>query len=255
MSTTHDTPTVLTVEHEDGTGPGLFGARVEAAGVRLDVRRPWAGDPLPDDLDGYAGLLVLGGSPGPYDDGTARWLPHTRALLRAAVAADLPTFGICLGAELLAVACGGSVRHAPLPEVGLVPVTPLHQASADPLFAPLADSAAAPAVQWHWEEVDALPDEAVPLMTSPRCAYQAFRMGSAVWAVQFHPEVLADAARDWAGHDAGRLPELGIDPDRMIAEIAAAEPQLRAAWGALADRWAAVVANHRAPNHSVPSHR
>ncbi|WP_406277880.1 type 1 glutamine amidotransferase [Embleya sp. NBC_00896] len=242
------TANVLVVEHEDGTGPGLFGERIAAHGFRLDLRRPWKGDELPDDLTGFDALLVLGGTPGPYDDATSPWLPHTRTLLRQATAADLPTFGICLGAELLTVACGGSVRHAEHPEVGPVTVTTTAAAGTDRLFAPLTVDAehGTPAVQWHWEETESLPPGAVVLAGSEHCAVQAYRLGEHVWAVQFHPEVLTDAAREWASHDEGQLPPLGIDPAVLVAEVAAIEPRLRADWGALADRWAAVVTDRLA---------
>lgn len=38
-------------------------------------RRPDAGEPLPEDLAGWAGLLVLGGSMGSHDDAACPWLP------------------------------------------------------------------------------------------------------------------------------------------------------------------------------------
>ncbi|WP_405996762.1 type 1 glutamine amidotransferase [Streptomyces sp. NBC_00829] len=115
---------VLIVEHEDGTGPAQVGERLTQLGLVVEVCRPWAGGLLPPSLDPYDGLLVLGGSMGPYDEERAPWLPTVRELLRSAVAQDLPTLGICLGMELSPVACGppvacgGEVRHAARPEVG-----------------------------------------------------------------------------------------------------------------------------------------
>ncbi|MFE4253019.1 type 1 glutamine amidotransferase [Streptomyces sp. NPDC056910] len=150
--------------------------------------RPWAGDVLPRSLDDHDALLVLGGSMGPHDDERAPWLPAVRELLRLAVARDVPTLAVCLGMELLTVACGGEVRRAALPEVGLCELTPLQEATGDRLFGPLTHTGGRlRAVQWHWEETGTLPDGAVPLVTSERCAHQSYRIGTSVWGVQFHP--------------------------------------------------------------------
>ncbi len=235
-------PRVLVVEHENGTGPAQVGERLTAQGLDLDLCRAWNGDLIPQDPGRYDGLLVLGGSMGPYDEDRAPWLPAVRHLLREAVDRDLPTLGICLGMELLTVACGGTVRHAPLPEVGLCEPAPLLPASRDELFAPLTELDTPPrAVQWHWEETSVLPEGAVPLLTSARCAHQAYRLGTSVWGVQFHPEVLAADIATWGTSDLGPLRDLGPDPASVVAGVAAEEDRLRALWGGLAERWASVV--------------
>src|SRR5690606_30143798 len=75
---------VLVVQHEEDAGPGRL-APVLGAAARLDVRRPDRGEPLPGDLAGHVGLVVLGGSMGATDDDVAPWLPATRRLLAAGV--------------------------------------------------------------------------------------------------------------------------------------------------------------------------
>ncbi|MFD6604691.1 type 1 glutamine amidotransferase [Streptomyces coelicoflavus] len=237
---------VLVVEHENGTGPAQVGERLTARGLDLDLCRPWAGDPLPATLDAYDGLLILGGSMGPYDEAEAPWLPEAIGLLRQAVARDLPTLGICLGMELLTVACGGTVGHSEHPEVGLGELTPLLPASRDELFAPLADlDEPLHAVQWHWEETSVPPEGAVPLLTSRRCAHQAYRVGTAVWGVQFHPEVLAGHIATWGTSDDAPLRALGLDPPSVVRRVAREDAHLRAVWGAFAERWGTVVETRR----------
>ncbi|GHD87111.1 type 1 glutamine amidotransferase [Streptomyces naganishii] len=239
-------PRVLVVEHEKGTGPGQFGERLAAQGLDLDLCRPWDGDRVPREPGRYDGLLVLGGSMGPYDVDRAPWLPAVCRLLRAAAARDLPTLGICLGMELLTVACGGKVRHAEHPEVGLCELTPLLPASRDELFAFLTESDTPPcAVQWHWEETSVPPEGAVPLLTSARCTHQAYRIGTSVWGVQFHPEVLAGDIATWGTSDTGPLQALGLDPDAVVGHVAREEQRLRTLWGGLAERWGTVVSARR----------
>ena len=61
-------------------------------------------DPASLSGAGYDALLVLGGAMGAADDDVAPWLPAVRALLAEAVRTELPTLGVCLGGQLLALA-------------------------------------------------------------------------------------------------------------------------------------------------------
>jgi len=225
---------ILVVQHEDGTGPGLVGERLAALGAELDLRHPWAGQELPADLSEHDGLVVLGGSPAAYE--AVEWFPAVFELLREAVRRDVPALGICLGAQLLAVACGGEVRRAALGEAGLCRLA--RYENPDPLFDSVP--AGVRSVQWHRDEVSVLPAGAVPLMS---CAdgfpHQAFRMGTRVWAVQFHPEVLVDDVRLWAASDP--VDDLGIDVAAMVGEVASAGDELRGVWGGFTERWYALA--------------
>ncbi|MFJ9823120.1 type 1 glutamine amidotransferase [Streptomyces sp. NPDC101160] len=231
---------VLVVQHEDGAGPGLVGERLRASGLDPRVHHPWRGEELPVSLDGWSGLIVLGGSVNCEDDAAAPWLPRVRALIREAVDARVPVLGICLGGQLLAYALGGSVAvRAEGPELGTVPLRRLPAADGDPLFGALPEGA--PAAQWHWDEIDRLPPGAVPLLTGDDCRHQAFRAGACAWGVQFHPEALTGTIAGWAAADAPRLRADGHDPDGAVSSVREAEPLLRAVWGTVADAWAEVV--------------
>jgi GMP synthase (glutamine-hydrolysing) len=236
-------PRLLVVQHEASTGPGWFGRWLADAGLELDVRHPYAGDELPalDALDA-SGLLVLGGAMAPADDADCPWLPATRALMSAAVDARLPTFGICLGAELLALGRGGDVRRGTAgPELGVldVEVDSGGAAGADPVFGALP--ARVRVVQWHWEEIAALPAGAVRLASSPAYPHQAFRLGPAAWGVQGHPEVTADIAAAWAREDSPRLVAAGRSPEALVAEVRGAAAELAGTWQPVAESFAAVV--------------
>ena len=62
-------------------------------------------------------------------------------------------------------------------------------------------------------------------------AHQAFRMGTRVWAVQFHPEVLHEETRLWSVTDPV------VDAEAVLDEIAAADNELRQVWGSFAEHW------------------
>ncbi|MER6913421.1 type 1 glutamine amidotransferase [Streptomyces sp. NPDC000594] len=238
-------PRVLVVQHEEGAGPGLVGAELEGAGLELHIARPWTGAALPATLADHQGLLVLGGSANCEDDLAAPWLPAVRVLIREAVAADLPLLGICLGAQLITVALGGSVVARPEgPEVGAVPLRALPGAAADPVLGSVPEGT--PAAQWHWDEIGELPPGAVPLLTGDVCRHQAFRVGRRAWGVQFHPEVLADDVAVWAREDGPAVIGAGLDPVAAVDSIRAVEPVLREVWGRTARAWAGVIHDHRA---------
>jgi GMP synthase (glutamine-hydrolysing) len=228
---------VLVVEHQKDAGIGHIGERLQQLGLELDLVGPDTGNPVPTSLDGYDGLIVLGGSMGPTEDEKAPWLPATRELLSKAVDQALPTLGICLGAQLLATATGGHVRTIPAgPEVGLLSVELNENAATDPLLSGLEGHL--PVVQWHWLEADQLPPGAELLASSAACTNQAYRLGDRAWGLQFHPEALGQAARDWGLLTDDDLAGLGLDPNQVISEIEQAEPKLRETWQVIADRFA-----------------
>lgn len=232
---------VLVIEHQRNAGLGQLAPQLERRGLSLDTVGPDTGRDVPATLEGYDGLIVLGGAMGPTEDEAAPWLPTVRALLVEGIERSVPTLGICLGAQLLATAAGGHVRTMPDgPEVGLYTVDFAEAAADDPLFSDIAQRSL-PAVQWHWLEADQLPVGACVLASSPACRNQAFRIGEAAWGVQFHPEALGATAEDWVEEDRQSVHDLGLDENEVISEVAAAEPRLGAAWLPMADRFAELV--------------
>ncbi|MGK0714621.1 type 1 glutamine amidotransferase [Leucobacter sp. W1153] len=237
---------VLVVEHQSDAGLGLVGERLRESDVEIVTVGPDAGEPIPDSLQNFDALIVLGGSMGPTQDDVAPWLPATRKLLAEGVAEGLPTLGICLGAQLLATATGGHVRTMPGgPEVGVHGVHFHESAAQDPLFAGFAGDTL-PAVQWHWLEADELPENTRVLASNSACPNQAFRIGERAWGVQFHPEALGDTAQDWADDGKGDLDEIGLEPEAVVGSVRAAEADLREAWSQVADRFIEVI---RASTH------
>jgi len=181
---------------------------------------------VPTSVEGDA-LVVLGGPMGAYDDEDAPWLPATRALLATAVDDGVPTLGICLGAQLLAVAAGGEVqRGSSGPELGLGTVDV-------PTGDQLLTAGTMPVVQWHYDTVTRLPDGAELLASSAAYAVQAFRVGDVAWGLQFHVEATVDMVRDWAESD-------GVDGS-VVDAVRDADDALRSAGDEVARRFAGVV--------------
>ena len=232
---------VLIIEHGADGGIGHFGPWLRDGGAEPVTVRPYRGEPLPD-LPGYDGLIVLGGEMGAWDDDAAPWLPGVRGLLGAAVRTGVPTLGICLGAQLLAAACGGEVARAAevpgaAPEIGVHDVTV--DAGADPLLGALP--AVIPATQWHYDLVARPPQGAVTLARTPTCPHQAYRVGERAWAVQFHPEVLRADLDSWNRAGAASLAERGTTPEAVLAEYDARFTEIHAAAEVIARAYAKIV--------------
>lgn len=239
-STTDATPLrVLVLEHQSDGGPGLLAERLDAAGAQVTVAGPVRETEVPDTLDGFDALVVLGGSPGPTDDDDAPWLPGMRALMSEALEREVPTLGICLGGQMLATVAGGRVQKAAAgPEIGLVDIEITEEGRVDPLLSVVDTDGPVRAIQWHYLEASELPPGAVPLFSSATCSNQAFRVGKNAWGLQFHPEASVTSARDWSADDARNLVKLGIDAEQdVIAPVAQAETELRSTWSKLFDRW------------------
>ncbi len=238
-------PRVLVVQHEDDAPAAWFGTWLVEAGAELDVRRPYLGDPLPDDLGDHDALLVLGGEMGATDD-DVWWIPLTRALVGVAAATRTPTLGICLGHQLCAVALGGSIHRNPAgQQLGVLDVGWVPGADADPLLGPAADARIA--VHWNDDVVDALPPGATRLATAPGGEVQAARLAETVWGVQVHPEVDELIVTDWAPGSRAVHGDAAVDA--ALARIASDRDELHRSWRPVAG---ALVAMARAPRAGRP---
>ncbi|WAL39674.1 type 1 glutamine amidotransferase [Brevibacterium sp. BRM-1] len=226
-------PRLVAVQHEDGTDANRFGRWLAAAGADVRTVRPDRGEALPGPAE-FDGLVVLGGALGPLDDEQAPWLAPVRELLAESAAGAFPSFSICLGGELLAVAAGGTCTHRAYPQVGLHTVEATARAAEDPVFG--AAPAEFPTVLWHEEQIE-LPERAVLLVTGTDAPVQAFRVGPCAWGTQFHPEAGRELAAHWAAktnEHASMEDYAGRPAEAVVEEIAAAERALETAQAPLA---------------------
>jgi GMP synthase (glutamine-hydrolysing) len=148
------------------------------------------------DLRDWSGIL-LGGGPFNSSDAEGSKSPvqrrveaDLRGLLDRVINTDFPFLGACYGIGTLGSHQGAVVDRRYAEPVGSVSVTLTYEGRRDPLLRGLP--ATFNAFVGHKEAISRLPHHAVLLASSPTCPVQAFRIGSHVYATQFHPEL--DAA-------------------------------------------------------------
>jgi len=232
----------LVLQHIACEPPGVFEDVLDERAVQLHRVELDEGDALPDWRE-FDAIVAMGGPMSVNDDATFPWLTEEKRAIGDAVRAGTPYWGVCLGVQLLAASLGARVYPGPEPEVGLLPVSMTGEARSDPVFADAPHELLT--LQWHGDTFD-LPEGAVRLAGSHAYPNQAFRFERA-YGVQFHLEVSAEMAREWA-----EVPEyvaslertLGSDgaPDFLTA-IEAGADEMRTAGRSLFERWLDRVAS------------
>jgi GMP synthase-like glutamine amidotransferase len=229
----------LIVQHLAPEGPYVLGEALAAAGVELDLRRVDAGDPVPADLVVHDGLIVMGGPMSATSDEGFATRSAELALLRDALERGRPVLGVCLGAQLLAAAGGGSVfAGAAGAEIGWDEVTLTDDVSSDPLLVGLPRSLGV--LHWHGDTFS-LPPGASHLASSERYANQAFRIGANAWGFQFHLEVDAGAVARFLASFGSEAAAAGVEPAQIEAASRGRLERLAPSSRRVGDRFAAEV--------------
>lgn len=180
---------ILVLQTHATDGPAYLGQWLARHGVAMDVRDAGTGEAYPSNLDGHAGLALLGGEMSVNDN-----LPFLRAaehLIRQAVAHGIPTLGHCLGGQLMAHALGAPVGSSPQAEIGWQRL----RLRDTPETKAWLGTEAIDVFEWHYDSF-ALPSGAVWLAETPGCPHQAFALGPHL-AMQFHVELDAAKLAGW----------------------------------------------------------
>lgn len=205
------------IQNDPEVPPGLVGEELDRLGATWRVVRPDLGEPLPEPGE-TRGVICLGGAMGANDDSKHPFLAELKSFLREVAARDIPYLGICLGGQLLASALGADVTSGVHVEKGTYSVMLTPEGADDRLFRGINREFVS--FQWHNDNF-AVPEGAVRLASSPGCPNQAFRVGTRVWGVQFHPEVDERIVREWSSWTKGtasRTEEFVADYRRREAD-------------------------------------
>ncbi|HEY7219498.1 MAG TPA: gamma-glutamyl-gamma-aminobutyrate hydrolase family protein [Candidatus Binatia bacterium] len=173
------------------------------------------------NLDGYNGLVILGGPMSVNDAGRLPHLSTEMRLIEEALQRNLPVLGICLGAQLIAKTLGADVYPNLEKEIGWYDVSPTDEAESDPLLLEFKETEKI--FQWHGETFD-IPKSTRHLAFSSLCTNQAFRYGDNVYGFQFHLEVDEPMIHRWlrVAENRREIAALGtIDPEGIYRDTLA----------------------------------
>jgi GMP synthase (glutamine-hydrolysing) len=186
-------------------------------------------------------VIVLGGPIGVYEQDHYPFLAREMTLLRKRLAAERPTLGICLGAQLMAAALGARVYPGPNgKEIGWLPLKRAAQSDDLPALSGLFNPCL-PVLHWHGDTFD-LPVGASHLASSTAYPNQAFALGQYALALQFHLEATAEGLERWYVGHACELAQAGIDVAQLRRDSQRHAPMLQQPVQHLMQEWLAGLA-------------
>jgi len=217
-------------------GPAHFAEWLNAQALPWQLVAVDAGEPIPADSRGFAGIGMMGGPMSVTD--TLAWIEPMCRLLRDAVAHDVPVIGHCLGGQLLAQALGAGVQRTNVPEIGWIDVDSTDASTQRSWF---GGRARFTPFQWHYDVFD-LPNGATRVLTNSFNPNQAFVLNERHIGFQCHIEMTRDLVETWCRTGAGEIRGPGTVPRQSRDEILRDLPDRLAALQEVADgvyaRWA-----------------
>ncbi len=224
---------LLIIQHVDREGPSYIRQYADEHGMAVDVIPIWKPYVMPD-VAAYDGFVILGGPMGAYEEFPSK--ADEMREIGSALEKNVPTLGLCLGAQLIAAALGARVYPGPK-EIGHYEVELTPQGEESPLFRGLDFPLTV--LQWHGDTFD-IPAGATHTARSVLVPHQAFSYGSA-HGLQFHVEIpperlhaIAHADRSWANED------FSLDEEKLHREADALASQMKAQCWRLMDNFFAI---------------
>ena len=204
----------LILQHEPLEGPGTIAEEIRAAGHGIKTIRIDQKEKVPADLSPFAGLVVMGGTMGVYDQGKLPHLKEEITLLQKAVQSEKPVLGICLGSQLLATAIGVEVKPGEK-EIGWVPVHKMPEACKDPVLRRLPENFQA--LMWHGDHFP-LPKGASHLLGTQKCGCAGFRFGKKAYGLVPHLEMTAAMIDEMVTACRKELAAAQVEPAQILED-------------------------------------
>lgn len=220
---------LLVIQHSDSEGLGSLEAEIRLQNLATETIQVDQKSSFPSgtELEGYGALIILGGPMSVYEEKKYPWIGKELLFIREALRQKKPILGICLGAQLLAKACGARVYKGPVKEIGWSPIRfDDWFSSRNPLTFQLELSKPHMVFQWHGDSFD-FPVEGYRLAWNQTYPGQMFSFQGNAFGIQFHPEVTEEMIRHWVESGRKEIVTARLDPEKILQETARYLPDLQ----------------------------
>ncbi len=200
---------LLILQHIEREGPGLFLDVASKLGMEIIIIKLFLGESIPiatsKDL-----ILIMGGPMGVSDISKPQypWIKKEISLIKDCLSEGIGVLGICLGAQLLAKAAGGTIeplqnenQTKEIIEIGWGPVfakrgvKKKNNNNIMRYFDSQLD-----VLHWHGDRI-ILPRGSELLAFTEKCKEQFFSIGSFAYGMQFHIEIDDYLFKKWLDED------------------------------------------------------
>lgn len=205
---------ILVLQNIDCEDLGTMESAIKSRDMEYQYLHLYNKDLAPQNLDGYSALIILGGPMNVYETDRHHFLIDEERLINEAIQKDIPTLGICLGAQLIANTAGAKVFAGSKKEIGWYSISLTTDGLNDPLFIGFEKNNTV--FQWHGDTFN-VPARAKRLAESGLFPNQAFKIGEKIIGLQFHLEVTEEAIYKWIGEYKEELNSLKdyINPNKI----------------------------------------
>ena len=184
----------LIIENAAGEGAGILRNIILDRGWGIQTIKLQNGESIPSDWRHFNLLIVMGGPMNVYEGKKYPYLIKETEVIGEAIHRGTAVLGFCLGAQLMAKACGVRVQKGHIREIGWYPVRLTKDGKKDLLLGrfPMEFSV----FQWHGDTFE-VPEKGIRLIESDQYPNQAMRIGDMGYGFQFHFEITYKMIEEW----------------------------------------------------------
>ena len=235
---TNPAPRLLVLQHADPEHPGLIADAVRNIGGTLETVRGDLGQTAPSSLDGYAGLIIMGGPQSVYEEEKFPYLRAEKQLARQAIDNNIPLIGVCLGSQIIADVLGSDVHPSGGVEIGWKDITRSPDIANNPVLSALPETFTP--LHWHGDVYD-LPNGATPIGASEMTPVQGFTYSETAFAPLFHLEMTEQQITEMATLFPDDVRKGGLDPETLLSQTPAHAAAIKPIATEIFTRWAKLL--------------